>query len=132
MNLPTVTIPHPTLPSPLPTDHQELMDVFYEHYQMLASKVRENNASLQEGCNEIFVNPSIEGMLRTPEQREIAAVMPPKVNAAVILGNQINRSPTAAGCSMMAMATRTASMRCGCSTRARRLSESMAPVRCSR
>jgi hypothetical protein len=49
--------------------------------------VRKNNAALQEGCCDVFVNPNVEGMMRGPRQSEIAAVMPPKVNAAVILGN---------------------------------------------
>lgn len=87
MTLPTIEIPQPDLPSPLPTEHQALMNVFYDYWQALSAKVRENNAALCEGCNELWVNPQIEGMLRSPNQAEIAAVMPPKVNAAVILGN---------------------------------------------
>jgi len=87
MNLPTIDITQPTLPAVLPTDHQELMNLFYNHWQTLSAKVRENNAALQEGCCDTFVNPNIEGMMRGPSQAEIAAVMPPKVNAAVILGN---------------------------------------------
>ena len=87
MNLPTIEITQPELPSPLPTEHQALMNVFYDHWKTLSAKVRENNAALQEGCCDIFVNPHVEGMMRGPHQSEIAAVMPPKVNAAVILGN---------------------------------------------
>jgi len=87
MNLPTIEITQPELPDPLPTDHQGLMNVFYDHWQALSAKVRESNAALQEGCCDVFVNPNVDGMMRGPRQAEIAAVMPPKVNAAVILGN---------------------------------------------
>ena len=87
MNLPTIEITQPELPAVLPTEHQKLMDVFYNHWQALSAKVRENNAALQEGCCDTFVNPNVKGMMRGPHQSEIAAVMPPKVNAAVILGN---------------------------------------------
>lgn len=87
MNLPTIEIPNPTLPDVLPTDHQELMNLFYGHWKPLSEQVRKNNAALQEGCCDMFVNPNVEGMMRGPNQSEIAAVMPPKVNAAVILGN---------------------------------------------
>lgn len=87
MNLPTIEIPNPTLPDVLPTDHQELMNLFYSHWQALSDEVRKNNSALQEGCCDVFVNPNVEGMMRGPNQSEIAAVMPPKVNAAVILGN---------------------------------------------
>jgi len=87
MNLQTIEITQPELPDVLPTEHQKLMDIFYNHWQALSAKVRENNAALQEGCCDTFVNPDVEGMMRSPTQAEIAAVMPPKVNAAVILGN---------------------------------------------
>lgn len=87
MNLQTIEITQPELPDVLPTEHQKLMDIFYNHWQALSAKVRENNAALQEGCCDTFVNPEVEGMMRSPTQAEIAAVMPPKVNAAVILGN---------------------------------------------
>lgn len=87
MELPTVEIAKPELPSPLPTAHQDLMNLFYGHYQALAAKVRDNNRALHEGCDEIFVAPSIPGMMRSPRQSEIAQVMPSKVNAAVLLGN---------------------------------------------
>lgn len=86
-DFPTIAIPQPTLPSPLPTAWQELMDCFYVHWQSLSTQVRANNAALAEGCDDVFVNIRIPGMLRSPHQDEIAAVMPPKVNAAVVLGN---------------------------------------------
>ena len=87
MNLPTIEITQPELPATLPTEHQKLMNLFYGHWQTLSAEVRKNNADLQEGCCDVFVNPNVEGMLRGPSQSEIAAVMPAKVNAAVILGN---------------------------------------------
>lgn len=83
----TVEITAPDLPSPLPTDHQALMDVFYGTWSALTAKVRDNNAALAEGCNDVYIMPGIPGMMRSPTQDEIAAVMPAKVNAAVMLGN---------------------------------------------
>lgn len=81
--LPTVTITPPVLPEPLPQDHQYLNDIFYAHWQSLNNIVIENNEE-----NRDIEDPSkVEGMMRSPNQSEIAAVMPPKVNAAVILGN---------------------------------------------
>jgi len=85
--LPTVEITQPTLPSPLPGDHQALMNIFYDLWQSLSAKVRESNAALKPGCDDVWIDPSTPGMLRSPHQEEIAAVMPPKVNAAVMLGN---------------------------------------------
>lgn len=54
------TVEAPVLPMPLPTDHQALMDLFYGHWQA-------------SGHHRL--------------QSEIAAVMPAKVNVAVMLGN---------------------------------------------
>ena len=87
MKLPTIAITQPTLPSPLPTDFQRLVDCFYDHWQALSAQVRDNNAALGKGCCDVFINPSIAGMMRSPYQNEIAAVMPAKVNAAVALAN---------------------------------------------
>ena len=87
MDLPTVAITAPDLPSPLPTLQQSLMDLFYAHWLALTKKVRENNAALCEGCCDVFVNPNVPGMLRPPVLSEVAAVFPEKVYAAVILGN---------------------------------------------
>lgn len=87
MQLSTVTITPPVLPAVLPDDQQGLMNLFYNHWQALSKQVRENNAALSEGCDDLWVNPTIPGMMRAPLQSEIASVMPHKVNAAVILGN---------------------------------------------
>ena len=84
----TVQITRPELPDTLPSDHQELMQIFYNHWQKLSLQVRDNNSKLDEDSNEYFFDGSIEGMLRAPTQGEIAAVMPAKVIAAVMLGNQ--------------------------------------------
>lgn len=86
-DMPTVAITQPTLPSPLPTEWQGLVDCFYNHFQALTAQVRENNAALSEGCNDVWIAPGIPGMMRGPRQDEIAAVMPAKVNAAVVLAN---------------------------------------------
>lgn len=77
MNYPVITIPQPALPAVLPTEHQALMNIFYNFWQELAGKAREHNKENEDSQN----------YLREPHQAEIAAVMPPKVNAAVILGN---------------------------------------------
>jgi hypothetical protein len=96
MDFATIAIPAPTLPNPLPTDHQALMDHFYTTWQDLAAKVREHNRAVQERAKTDGVDVSSApfdvdmdkyDFLREPRQAEIAAVMPHKVNAAVILGN---------------------------------------------
>lgn len=87
MKLSTIEITAPVLPTVLPTDQQALMNLFYNHWQALSKQVSDNNAALSQNCSDVSVNYSIPGMLRAPLQSEIAAVMPPKVNAAVILGN---------------------------------------------
>lgn len=83
----TITISSPVLPDVLPADHQDLMNIFYRHWEALNLQVRANNQALDEDSNEYFFDRSVEGMLRIPTQAEIAAVMPAKVNAAVIFGN---------------------------------------------
>lgn len=96
MDFATLAIPAPTLPNPLPTDHQKLMNTFYDFWQGLSAQVREHNKAVQERANTDGVDVSSApfgvdmetyDFLREPRQAEIAAVMPHKVNAAVILGN---------------------------------------------
>lgn len=93
MDRKTVEITTPAFPSPLPTEHQALCDIFYNHWQALAGEARRHNQALTEqakidtgGDMELF-DESKYDFIREPRQVEIAAVMPPKVNAAVILGN---------------------------------------------
>jgi hypothetical protein len=86
MAYPTVEITKPEITYPLPTDHQALMDIFYNHWNKHSLQVRENNKKINPNADEIFVSRE-EGMMRSPTQDEIASVMPPKVVAAVILGN---------------------------------------------
>lgn len=75
----TIDIGTPTLASPLPTSHDALMQCFYEHWQNLCAKVLEINRANAEKEDAEHI--------REPNQAEIAAVFPPKVNAAVLLGN---------------------------------------------
>lgn len=96
MDFATIAIPAPTLPSPLPTDQQALMNIFYDFWQALSAQVREHNKAVQERAKTDGVDVSSApfgvdmetyDFLRELRQAEIAAVMPHKVNAAVILGN---------------------------------------------
>lgn len=75
MDRQTIAIPQPELPNPLPTDLQKLMDCFYTPWKALSAEVRKQNEALGDA------------LLREPYREEMARVMPPKVNAAVILGN---------------------------------------------
>lgn len=86
MTYQTVEITKPEISYPLPNDHQQLMNIFYEHWNVLANQAREHNKELAaKNGGEDAGKP--EGLLRDPTQDEIATVMPPKVIAAVILGN---------------------------------------------
>lgn len=87
MSRETLPIAVPVLPSPLPTNQQSLMNIFYNHWQAHSQMVRDHNKSLDEDSDEIFVKQGVEGMMRSANQEEIANVMPPIINAAVILGN---------------------------------------------
>lgn len=87
MNMPTVAITQPRLPAVLPTDTQGLMDVFHGFWQTLSAQVAANNKAIDDRCCDVFVVAGAPGMMRGPTQAEIAAVMPAKVNAAVMLGN---------------------------------------------
>lgn len=86
-DLQTVEITKPTLPSPLPTDYQLLVNCAYDHWQALSAQVRAHNEAIHPRCNEVIHVIGVEGLLRSPRQDEIAAVMPAKVNAAVMLAN---------------------------------------------
>lgn len=96
MDLATIAIPQPTLTFPLPNDQQALMTLFYDHWQALSAQVREHNQTVSAKAKAdgveiefglIGVDTTVYDFLREPRQAEIAAVFPPKVNAAVILGN---------------------------------------------
>jgi len=87
MKYETLPIAEPALPTPLPTDHQSLMNIFYNHWQAHSAAVRDHNKAIDPDSDEIFVRAGAEGMMRSANQEEIAAVMPPIVNAAVVLGN---------------------------------------------
>lgn len=71
----TLDIEAPVMPSPLPTAHQDLMNIFYNAWQAHSAKVTAANEAAGEYT------------YRSARQEEIAALMPPKVLAAVILGN---------------------------------------------
>ncbi len=79
MSYPTVEITTPALPEVLPTDHQDLMNLFYNHWQALSAEVTAHNDAQTDRSGAAF--------MRDPNQGEIASVFPTKVNMAVILGN---------------------------------------------
>lgn len=96
MNIPTIELAKPTISYPLPNDHQTLMDLFYGYWQAAAAQTREHNeaVSKQAKADGVEVSYGLIGVdtdkyafRREPRQAEIAALFPPKVNAAVILGN---------------------------------------------
>lgn len=96
MELKTIDIPAPTLPEQLPTDHQALMNCFYDHWQALSADVRTQNVDTLTRAKAAGVDTSnapwgidLETymLIREPRQAEIAKVFPPKINAAVIMGN---------------------------------------------
>lgn len=81
------TKPVPSIPQqgdPLPTDHQELMNIFYNYWQALNAQIREQNkqeSDRAEATGEEAV------LVKQPSQADIFCIMPSKVNAAVVLGN---------------------------------------------
>jgi hypothetical protein len=75
MKIPMIEMTKPEVPNPLPTDHQALMDCMYKPWQALGAKVRERNQAAGDA------------VVREPTREEMMSVMPPKIVAAVILGN---------------------------------------------
>jgi hypothetical protein len=75
MDRQTIPIPTQILPNPLPTDHQALMDCMYTPWQALAAEVRTRNQAAGDA------------ILREPTREEMMRAMPPKVVAAVMMGN---------------------------------------------
>jgi len=96
MELTTVPLTQPTLPSPLPNDHQALMNLFYDYWKQMSAQVTQNNDKVRKAAEDagvdithfpFDVDTDTYVFMRDPRQAEIADVMPPKVNAAVVLGN---------------------------------------------